>query len=386
MRTQKRPPIPATVSQHRAPLEGSIMRDTSTARESIHEVAAPRQPELPTGPVGVLRFTPPAHNPTAAHRVRPFGRLPDHVILAANWPGLTARDKTIWSAYAKHENHETGQCNPRKSTVATETGYSVASVKRSISSLSEKGLLKVHRGTRPNGSPAPNCYEVILPGSAQVPANGLTSGIDAGSPGVDEPGGRVRVNPGGGVRVTLGGGVRVTPPLEELNTEVLTMEEREAPAPVAPAPPRGTTTAPARSLSPTHTCPQCKRSWPESYGDVCHDCNATITEIRRRLEAGGKYANIPVTSIGGTGLRFVPKQTCEIRKFAAIAWREKERERCVERERIAEAKRVDDEQREKERREQEENPEWQAEQKRKADEAHKLRLEALRAKQNERTV
>ena len=158
--------------------------------------------------------------------------------------------------------------------------------------------------------------------------------------------------------------------------------EEKAPPPVAPAPPRGTTTTPARSLSPTHTCPQCKRSWPESYGDVCHDCNATITEIRRRLEAGGKYANIPVTSIGGTDEAASEKAKEE----AAIAWREKERERCVERERIAEAKRVDDEQREKERRDQEENPEWQAEQKRKADEAHHLRLEALRAKQNGRTV
>ena len=354
------------------------MRDTSTARESIHEVAAPSQPELPTGPVGVLRFTPPAHNPTAAHRVRPFGRLPDHVILAANWPGLTARDKTIWSAYAKHENHETGQCNPRKSTVATETGYSVASVKRSISSLSGKGLLKVHRGTRPNGSPAPNCYEVILPGSASVPANGLTQVHD-------EPGGRVRVNPGGGVRVTLGGGVRVTPPLEELNTEVLTMEEREAPAPVAPAPPRGTTTAPARSLSPTHTCPQCKRSWPESYGDVCFDCNATITEIRRRLEqlpGDPKYMDVSVQRIGEEG-----------QDADAIAWEEKQQEERAERERIhdiqrAEYQRREEERRkqEQERRDQEQDPEWQAEQKRKADEAHELRLKTLNDKHSGRTV
>ena len=140
--------------------------------------------------------------------------------------------------------------------------------------------------------------------------------------------------------------------------------------------------SPSSESSPTHTCPQCKRSWPESYGDVCHDCNATITEIQRRLEAGGKYANIPVTSIGGTDEAASEKAKEE----AAIAWREKERERCVERERIAEAKRVDDEQREKERREQEENPEWQAEQKRKADKAHHLRLETLQAKQNERTV
>ena len=179
---------------------------------------------------------------------------------------------------------------------------------------------------------------------------------------------------------TPGGGIHIQGSVHGVIQGV----EREA-APEAPPPPRGTTTTPALSLQPSNAqreCPKCKRSWPANSkaGDTCFDCNATITEIRRRLEAGGKYANIPVTSIGGTDEAASEKAKEE----AAIAWREKERERCVERERIAEAKRVDDEQREKERRDQEENPEWQAEQKRKADKAHHLRLETLQAKQNER--
>ena len=260
--------------------------------QSISEVATARQPDLPTGPLGVRRFKTPEHNPTGAQRMRPFGRLADHVILAATWPGLTARDKTIWSAMAKHENHSSGQCNPRKSTLASETGYSIATVKRALTSLSGLGLVKVHRGPRPNGSAAPNCYEVLLPGSAQVPVDGL--------PQVhDEPGGRVSVNPPPGVRVNRGGRVRVTPPIEERrlevpSTEALTLKRESPPARTREAEmltPRqnfpdkpSLSHTPSSAFSPTNTCPQCERSWPSSWGDVCKDCHATIAVLQRRLD------------------------------------------------------------------------------------------------------
>ena len=143
--------------------------------------------------------------------------------------------------------------------------------------------------------------------------------------------------------------------------------------------------SPSSESSPTHTCPQCKRSWPESYGDVCFDCNATITEIRRRLEqlpGDPKYMDVSVQRIGEEG-----------QDADAIAWEEKQQEERAERERIhdiqrAEYQRREEERRkqEQERRDQEQDPEWQAEQKRKADEAHELRLKTLNDKHSGRTV
>ena len=185
------------------------------------------QLDLTIGPMGVRRFANPEHNPTAAQRVRPFGRLADHVILSATWPKMTARDKAVWTTIAKHENPATGQTNPSKPTVATETGYSVATVKRAIVSLSGLGLLKVHRGSRPNGGSATNCYEVMLPGEAHMPVDGLPQG---------------HAEPGGGLTLTPGGGLTLNPPLEERSLEVPRFKEPSQSAgararPTAPAPP-----------------------------------------------------------------------------------------------------------------------------------------------------
>ena len=181
---------------------------------------------------------------------------------------------------------------------------------------------------------------------------------------------------------TPGGGVHIQ---GSVHGVIQGVEREAAPeaAPEAPPPPRGTTTTTPAALSlPSNIeCPKCKRSFPANSkaGDVCFDCNATIPEIRRRLDEAGKYKDVSIRSIDED--KKVQEQRIDYK------------EKCAERERIHDIQRAEYQRREEERRKQQQDPEWQAEQvlkaaeqRRKAQEAHHLRLETLKAKQNERTV
>ena len=281
------------------------------------------------------------------------------------------RNKAVLVALGSYANPETGACWPSISSLVAAAECSRRSVFRAIKELERDGFIQRSTGGG-RGKAATTHYHILLPPQRQ----GVTQGGVRVAPlpvtGWHPPSDRVAPE-----------GVSGWHPKSKCEESPEESRERRAPAPEAPPPPRGTTTTTPAALSlPSNIeCPKCKRSFPANSkaGDVCFDCNATITEIRRRIDEAGKYKDVSIRSIDED--KKVQEQRIDYK------------EKCAERERIHDIQRAEYQRREEERRKQQQDPEWQAEQvlkaaeqRRKAQEAHHLRLETLKAKHSGRTV
>lgn len=68
----------------------------------------------------------------------------------------------ILVAIASYADDTTGQCWPSQGKVASDTGYSIGTVNRTIQSLAKAGLLSIEHVNRPRGGWAVSNYKVAL--------------------------------------------------------------------------------------------------------------------------------------------------------------------------------------------------------------------------------
>ncbi len=75
--------------------------------------------------------------------------------------GISPSAKAVLLCLAYHRNRETGRCHPKHQTIAAETGYGLATVKRAIAELEREKLVVVTRSVV-HGMRANNSYRLTL--------------------------------------------------------------------------------------------------------------------------------------------------------------------------------------------------------------------------------
>jgi DNA-binding transcriptional ArsR family regulator len=63
-------------------------------------------------------------------------------------PGLSATAKLLLAVLQDHRNARTGQCNPKRKTLALEMGVSISTIRRTLDDLREAGLVRSKRASR----------------------------------------------------------------------------------------------------------------------------------------------------------------------------------------------------------------------------------------------
>lgn len=119
--------------------------------------------------------------------------MANHYVNAVKAHGaLPATVKYIAWALADRAN-DTGTCWPSLKTLSSDTGYSVSTVKRSISTLKASGYLTIASRRRKDGSQTSNRYHLILDTFAsgvkhvtKVIKQGVTKAVKMGQPFVKE--------------------------------------------------------------------------------------------------------------------------------------------------------------------------------------------------------
>jgi hypothetical protein len=76
--------------------------------------------------------------------------------------GISPSAKAVLLCLAYHRNGGTGRCHPKQQTIAAETGYGLATVKRAIAELEREKLVVVTRSVV-HGMRANNSYRLTLP-------------------------------------------------------------------------------------------------------------------------------------------------------------------------------------------------------------------------------
>jgi hypothetical protein len=100
---------------------------------------------------------------------------------------LTAQEKLVLLALADRHNADSNECWPSKTKLSEDTGISMATIKRSINSLIEKGLISKEERTSSSGRSISNVYRIHFsvvdegkgstlnpPGDHTEPPEGLT--------------------------------------------------------------------------------------------------------------------------------------------------------------------------------------------------------------------
>ncbi len=173
---------------------------------------------------------------------------------------LTGSQKAVLWALLLRRNNQTGRCDPGHKALARDSGFSVATVKRTLKALKAADCLDWGYQLNPKGDLGSNYYTV------------------------KDPGGRAMVNPPSGHgEPTLGsqqtdGGVTVS---EELERELLsgTTTPSEAPKKKATAPrPSGVDSREEQELADYYAC-----CWHKVYGTDWVGSVAEVKLAQRKL-------------------------------------------------------------------------------------------------------
>ena len=231
----------------------------------IDEVATARQPDLPTGPLGMIS---PARS---GSQNRPyFTRVRD---VRCGSP----RDQAVFACLGTYANPETDACWPALSTLCADTRYSLRSVLRALRSLERDGHISRQRsrgGRGTAGQAVTTRYRLrLIPTLAGChPQQGQDATPSTGRmPPLALAGCRTKSN-----------SKESTEESRERAPRARTREDHLLHRVTNDKPSLSHT--PSSGSATTNTCPACERSWPSRYGDTCFDCNTSIAVIQRRLD------------------------------------------------------------------------------------------------------